>query len=63
MEPKVINNYLYIKKPYNFLKYRVYCADSGSGNNWALGYNLNGPNHIENISKIIDKVYIIYLRL
>lgn len=58
MEPKVINSYISQRKPYVFSKSRSYCADAGSGNNWALGYNMNGPKHVKQIAKIVKKVFL-----
>lgn len=62
MEPKVVNSCLYPATPQNW-KYEpknAFYKQEGSGNNWAFGYNVHGPNCeqaiFEKISNLTEKM-------
>jgi tubulin delta len=49
MEPKVVNQCLSSCKSWEYDPQSSFCQQEGSGNNWALGYNVHGSKWVETI--------------
>ena len=60
MEPKVVEKCLSSSHLWKYSPSNSYCKQEGSGNNWAFGYNIHGPESKEPISdkicKLLEKI-------
>ncbi len=62
MEPKVVNRCQILAKQSGNWSYdykRQLCRDGGSGNNWGHGYNMHGPEILDDLSELIRQVAFI----
>ena len=55
MEPKVVQNCLSVQKGWSYRPESAYWKQSGSGNNWAFGFNEYGPHCRDEVLNILRR--------